>query len=913
LSYFQPERLLKKVQEIINDVPGRSVSFTYNSDGQLESFTDARGKTTTYSYVQDDNAVKGYLASITYPEVNTVNIEYDAETKNVVSLQEQGKTDDTEISYVPSTNTTIVEDPSGNQFQFIHDSLSRLTSQQGPDMNEASFEYTSANAPNKPSRVEDKEGNATSFEYDTNGNITQITNAENKISTFYFNDKNNLKWSTRFHSSGDTVPITEYQYDATDNQLEFVTNPEGETIDLVYMNNQLIEVIDGRGYSTDIGYDAYGNLSQIIDAEGNVTDITNDYTGRVIQVIDAEDGMIEYDFDDNNNLTDMDYLAKDHVNIILPVDLTYDDNGNLDSIRWVNNGSSVQTDYDYDNFDRLQTSYDPLDASSVFTYYETDLVHTRRDRNNITTTYLYDENNRLEEIQYPDTGQNVNIQRNKNGSITSISGLNDPSQFTYNTLNKIETYTGPYDKTVQYAYDYAGRLYSITYPGTNKVVTYAYDEAGRLEYVYDWVGGETRYIYDNAGNLEEVRRPNGTKAVYSYDMASRLEGLVEQKSDGTPICSYTYVLDGVGNHRIVTVNEEPLSAVLTAENVSYSYDIANRLQSASGVSYTYDGNGNCTGNSSSGGTTYTWDYENRLTEISQNSPYKNLQYKYDAMGNRIARVEGGTWTKYVLDLTGDMSRVLAETDGSGNITAYYVYGLGLVSRITPAEERKFYHYNNRGDTIALTDGSQDITDSYVYDEFGKLLDSLGSTPNPFKFVGQYGVMDEGDDGLYFMRSRYYNSIGGRFLSEDPLQFNAGDWNIYGYVMMNPLTITDPNGMIAQGNDAGIAMFGNILAGAFNFTVGVGLVGVSGAMAGAAGASTMLNQPVVSSKIAGTTILGMEFINNASINSQLTVENGYRFISGEKARKNDVEKKKGIFGFMHNIFDINTGFHMGAPY
>jgi RHS repeat-associated protein len=163
------------------------------------------------------------------------------------------------------------------------------------------------------------------------------------------------------------------------------------------------------------------------------------------------------------------------------------------------------------------------------------------------------------------------------------------------------------------------------------------------------------------------------------------------------------------------------------------------------------------------------------------------------MSNRIARTEAGVTTRFVLDLSGDMSRVLAETDESGNVTAYYVYGIGLISRIMTSDTRNFYHYNNRGDAIALTNDTGIITDKYAYDEYGKLMASDGGTANPFKYVGRHGVMDEGNN-LYFMRARYYDATVGRFLNEDPLGFEGGDWNLFAYVGGNPVVGIDPSGL-----------------------------------------------------------------------------------------------------------------------
>ena len=54
-------------------------------------------------------------------------------------------------------------------------------------------------------------------------------------------------------------------------------------------------------------------------------------------------------------------------------------------------------------------------------------------------------------------------------------------------------------------------------------------------------------------------------------------------------------------------------------------------------------------------------------------------------------------------------------------------------------------------------------------------------------------MDEGDN-IYFMRARFYDAEVGRFLSEDPIGFEGGDWNLYAYVGGNPVIGIDPEGL-----------------------------------------------------------------------------------------------------------------------
>ena len=61
--------------------------------------------------------------------------------------------------------------------------------------------------------------------------------------------------------------------------------------------------------------------------------------------------------------------------------------------------------------------------------------------------------------------------------------------------------------------------------------------------------------------------------------------------------------------------------------------------------------------------------------------------------------------------------------------------------------------------------------------------------NEFQFTGRE---NEGN-GVYYYRARYYSPVLGRFISEDPLGFKAGDPNLYEYVFDDPTNFLDPNG------------------------------------------------------------------------------------------------------------------------
>ena len=181
--------------------------------------------------------------------------------------------------------------------------------------------------------------------------------------------------------------------------------------------------------------------------------------------------------------------------------------------------------------------------------------------------------------------------------------------------------------------------------------------------------------------------------------------------------------------------------------------------------------------------------------VSQITDTGEVQHVYGGAGNRIVRDENGTETRYVLDRGRSMSQVLCETDDTGTITAYYIWGSQLVARIGADTSQHYYHTNDIGNVLALTDENELITDRYGYTPFG-LLTKEDTTDNPFTYVGGLGVMTESND-LYFMRARLYDSAVGRFLSKDPVEGDRTDpraLHLYVYGLNNPIVMTDPTGL-----------------------------------------------------------------------------------------------------------------------
>ena len=723
------------------DALNNTASVTYDASGLPLTITDARGNVTTNTY-----DVQGNPIQVTNALANVTTFTYDGVGRKISKKDALNRI--TTYAYDNNDNPLSATDPLGKTIISTYDgNNNRLTST-------------------------DKRGNITSFAYDVKDLPVSVTDALSGVMTTTYNaldrkiatkDKRNNATTFAYDGVGNSIQVTDalsnatkFTYDGNGNRLT-ATDPLNHTSSAVYdaLNRQRSATDALTNASTTI-YDALSRVTSTTNAKGQVTSFTYDKLGRLVQVTDANSGTVKYAYDQSGNRISM-----------------TDPNGHV-------------TTYAYDALNRMVTKTESLGGVTAYQYDAVGNQVQVTQPNGTAIHYAYDALDRLGNVTYPDLST-VSLTYDANGNRTGMTDSLGASSYQYDALNRVTSATDPFGKTVSYGYDANGNRITLTYPGA-KVVTYGYDVLNRLGTVSDWLAHTTTYTYDAASRLSASANPNGTAASYSFDNANRLTGLSNTKG-ATVFASYAYALDAIGNHTQVTQNE-PLPPVFTPGTVAYSYDADNRLNSVGSTVNNFDANGNMT---AKGTNTFAYDFENRLKQSTIGGVA--TQYGYNGGGNRLSRIIGSTTTRYVLDLNGSLSQVLAETDGSGTVSAYYVYGLGLISRIQPNGSASYYHYDSRGSTVALTDMSGAVTDKYAYDAFGKIVNSQGTTPNSFKYLGQYGVMDEGN-GLHYVRARYYDADAGRFISKDPKAGNDKDGqslNRYAYAENNPVRFVDVSG------------------------------------------------------------------------------------------------------------------------
>ncbi len=155
----------------------------------------------------------------------------------------------------------------------------------------------------------------------------------------------------------------------------------------------------------------------------------------------------------------------------------------------------------------------------------------------------------------------------------------------------------------------------------------------------------------------------------------------------------------------------------------------------------------------------------------------------------------------------DNDNLLLELDAALTVTGRYTgtpegWG-GLVSQWQQAQlvdrvnspSSSFYGFDTQGSTRMLTNPAGVVTDTYAYRAFGAAWQGGNGSTNAYRYASEYGYTRD-SEAVEYVRARYLNVLQGRWMSADPLRFEAGDYNLYRYVGNEPVGRMDPSGLMS---------------------------------------------------------------------------------------------------------------------
>jgi RHS repeat-associated protein len=798
----------------VTDPAGRSIAFTYGTNGLVSSATDPLGRIVRYGYDAPGNLTSvtdasgsvtlyGYdslhrLATITRPDGGVTTNGFD--TANRVKRQTDPLGHVTAFTY--GTGTTTITDPQGNVTveTYRSDLLTTLTKGNGTPQ-QATWTYGYDTAGHRIA-VTDPDGVRSTATYDSAGNL--LTSSNGYYTSVYTHSALNdlisvtdpMQHVTTISRDGRGHPLSVSQVHTEDGQVAKTSYVYGDPAH----PGDVTAVTDPDGKTSTDGYDAAGDLLRSVDPLGHVTTYSYNAIGwRTSQTAPL---------------------------------------GN------VTGGTPAQHTWTttYDGLGDMLTTTDPLLDRTTNVYDADHNLVKVTDANGHVTKYVYDLADRQTEVDRAD-GSVQKTSFDGNGQMASqTDGLGHVTSYTYDPLRRLAIMTDPLNRTTTYGYDGDGYMTSVTDPtgrvthrsydlaahqvdqvmysdGVTPLAKFSYDQDGRRLWMQDGTGTST-YQYDSLGRLIQSANGAGDTVGYGYTLAGRLAtisyptGVATASSGGQGFASsgtatrgyndagqVTSISDWLGNTTRFGYDAE---GNLTSEifpngmSTTRSYDNADRLTLSASSSpqgapllnlpYSRDGLGQVSSANPLGTTpavtqAYGYDGANHLLTSAIPAPgglasVPNSTYGYDVANNLTSSTTGGTLTT---TLAYDVAGELLSTSNATGSTTYTSDANG--NRVT----RK---------------GSQGGLSTYGYDQANRLTSYIGPAMNQANAqIGSVGAQLGAQLSGSFIQVDYaYNGDGLRMAKQvSTTSVISEAWDVaegQPLLIQDGLTnyVTDPSGL-----------------------------------------------------------------------------------------------------------------------
>lgn len=750
----------------VEDAQGKTTSFRYNGDGQVNRIIDRRGFKTYVIYdsrarVSEVHVQKSLLPS---PSITELVNEAAADFRSVT------------LSYDGYDNLTGVLDDNGNDVNVVYDAVNRPTTITDGNNDDYIFGYLDRvlqqvtlpdnNAPSANVRlakvVSDSAGRPVAVNREDSSNASQLRVG------FSFDGFSQLRALSRIKNGVEKSHTAEY-------------DRQGRTIKSTDANSKV----------STVGYEPYCVGFASTSARGVRRKASFDTLCRLTEV-------------------KVGTAAANPLEVAVASEtrtFEYDDLGRL-----IGTVQNVPTRYGEARFG--QDRYGGVNATRGYLYDSLDRLTKVTFEDGKEMAYLYDEEGNVTQVTEDASGT---------AKVTQFSYYGDGK------LYQVTYVRGGGNQVFTYAYDPGGRPLTLTYPTTTGIVAHfddgvsantGWDGNGQLlnlRYIKDGTTLIRRFAfsYDDAGNRItqlDVTPAKATSWAYGYDWLDRLESV--KKAEAATVGALgalqlvsVYTYDAADNR---TEFEVPnLNPALT-ETFRYSFDdadnitlIEKKVGSGSYASFetfgTPDDDGNMTSRTRAGvTTTYTWNHWNRLAAISTSDNSKKQSHTFAPNGFRRKKKDKNDveTTEYAAGLATAVSKA------QGGETITYLMGHRLMGFERASDGATFWLLVDALSTTRdVVNSSGAVVASYEFSEYGQRIASSESGVSSQKtFVGGMSVQDEvADTGLMMMGHRFYEPSGpaggtGRFLNRDPIGFRGG-LNLFEYASGSPVSKVDPTGLI----------------------------------------------------------------------------------------------------------------------
>ena len=616
----------------------------------------------------------------------------------------------------------------------------------------------------------------TQFQYDANGNLTQVTDPLQQLTTFSIDPLNRVRQEQQpAPVTGATRPTIAYTYDGRD-QLSSLTDP--------------------RSLVTRYTSDGLGNQSALTSPDTGSTARTFDLGGNLTSSTDARNQTTTYVYDALNRVTAVTYGSG--TSSASTTTFEYDGGAAgapnaIGHLTWMIDDSG-DTRYDYNGFGRVLNKVQYLNDSGVaFTLSQTygnsgsanGKLQTLTYPSGNQITYSYDAAGRISDLTLHPTDPSGT--GTDSASIALLTGIGyqpfgPPVSWTWG--NSSATNVNTYARSI----DRDGRITSFPLgSGVNNgtLRTLTYDAASRITAMTHSGTGtgafapanfDQQFSYDNLNRLVSVTGTASGNQAFSHDATGNRTATVIGST------GYTNTISATSNRLTSTTGPAPAR--------SNQFDAAGNLINDGSTRFTFNARGR-RDTAVIGADTVTYQYNGLGQRVLKSGPdalvpSTQQHYVYDEAGHLIGEYDASgaliQETVYLGDIPVAVLTQSIDTSGPAPVTStnvYYLYAdqINTPRVITQASDNQIVWRWDGADPFGVQPPNDDPN-------------GLGAfTYNP-RFPGQ---LYDRETNLHYNGYRDYDPQMGRYLQSDPIGLAAGP-NTYSYVDNDPIGDVDPFGL-----------------------------------------------------------------------------------------------------------------------
>lgn len=588
--------------------------------------------------------------------------------------------------------------------------------------------------------------------------------------------------SDPYYSNG-TALLNTFTYDSYGRKFS-LARPSGRNTTWAYNSNTITETTAGKSFTKtyssdgtislahdaggDIAYTYYndGKVKTITAPGGIVTSMQYDPAGNQNQLVDPSAGTLNYTYNGfgeltyqqnaKNQTTQLTYLPDGRPDQkILSVEgkTTYSYNSNK-QLTGISSPGGVSRALGYDTKGRILTSIETIPGSSSF-----------------TISLVYDDKGRIRKITHP-SGITETKHYNQNGYLDSIS-TNCIVRWTTMGMNARQQVTsGQYwqsggNLSATFGYDTYGYPTS-TVVGTIQNYSYNFNPVtGNLNWRQNnkYSGLREDFHYDNLDRLDDVYMGSTMTLDMGYDIN---KGGINTKSDAGTL------LYGNSQHPYAVSSINPTTGLTPSATQTITYTSFESVSTISENNYN---------------ASFVYNSDNQRAQMIVNQGSGAILTRWYPTGSYIKETATGVTKGYTFIGGDSYTAPIVAITQSGTTTYYNILRdyLGNITHVVNA-----------------TTGA--ITAEYSFDAWGRMRNpstwvNYAPGSEPVLFIAGRGFTGHEHlpwFNLINMNGRVYDPLIAMFLSPDNYVQNPDltqNFNRYGYCLNNPLSYTDPSGML----------------------------------------------------------------------------------------------------------------------